>query len=1241
MELKDFYYFFEDRYYEFLDKINEKIPVYRIIDPIDRVFPSFVLVLIFVFLLFFFILLLLFGNQGGPLEPISKAIWSLIASLFSFWSGDNSAKIVVMDNSENPIQNAEIIVEVGSAKESMTTNSFGEAKIKLFGDKAKVSVKASGFKPFEEEIKIEPRKLYKITLEKSVSSKLKQIVYELRDEKGLISSNTSVSISFSCSDSKYVPANINSKGAIHRVSVQSACGTLVALVRASGFEETRKTIDLAITEGTVIVNLRKEILLANVRVLVKDHDTSQPISGVYLTFLKGEVIAFQGGTTDNSGSKIVENVSAGTYVIEARPPSGSTYGIAYSDEFTIADAQFSSNQPYTVEIRMKKTDSAKKILIKFVDSSNDNPISNVFAQLIANNRQSVSLRSNNDGIVNFQNLSLEEKAYLVIASHPNYVLKVINNLKFANNNQPTIVKLDKVTSNNSGKAKVIVSEYGGNKVQNASVFLYSSAFSFPIADGLTDKDGLIEFINLPPGNYKAKALKEINGKEHSNFSGEKSLSKGSEIQLEIVLVISNGFIEVKVVDESNRPVQGASVSFVENNREIGRETTNAQGRTQKKEFSADKSPMIVVSKQGYYTTRHPSVRILPNATQSIEIVLKAIPENQQFKPAEILLDKVLDTSGREVSRLEDNKNYVFKFNLIVDRAEKSDVKAVIRTSLENQLNANNSTMVIKRIDSPNLNVIYSSCFNPQNNYEDCSPTDNDAKQAILSLNSADDGVYIVFANVFIKEVEDTQENNTKVELRYGIKTKKGDNEEYKPNRNSLYLWTTFLNSSFCTSNCGFLISAKIKSSQNGHIREWRDALEGTIELRENEQYDIAIEVLNSTKKIFENLQMSFTIEPTINPNPIQITPNSGSIGRLSPNQTATLNLTLTALKPVNSIKLKMSLNVEERGKEAEMLFSISALNQLFLTLDKDTIKPQPNEIVIATTKDNANRALQGALIEVFEKEGESKTKLNIGGQTNSQGQFTIIFPQSYAVSTTFEVVASKDNYVSATKELRVTQQEVLLPTQPSLECIKVDEQSPSNTEIELNSRNCNGTSCNATPVNITIKNDNCGSEVEIKLSKAAESDISISKTNFTLSNNATEVVSITQGKQLGVHPIFLNAKKDQREFYLGFVLAIATTNNSCLSLERVVNNTNTKRVLLDFSESKEIVKVINKCYTGFSDNENPKVDLGSNNLNQSLYFTLTNETKNPQNFYSEQTYDIRPIRVSNNFFLVSVNDFKK
>ncbi len=63
---KNFYYFFEDKWYDLLDKIDSKIPVYKIVDKVDSIIPSFIL---FLLIIIFFIILISYLIQfTSPFE---------------------------------------------------------------------------------------------------------------------------------------------------------------------------------------------------------------------------------------------------------------------------------------------------------------------------------------------------------------------------------------------------------------------------------------------------------------------------------------------------------------------------------------------------------------------------------------------------------------------------------------------------------------------------------------------------------------------------------------------------------------------------------------------------------------------------------------------------------------------------------------------------------------------------------------------------------------------------------------------------------------------------------------------------------------------------------------------------------------------------------------------------------------------------------------------------------------------
>src|SRR3989339_530787 len=336
--LKRLYYSLEDMYYGVLDRLNEKAPVYQIVDPIDRVFPSFILC-IAAFFAILFIMFSLFLGQSGAL-----------------------AKFGVLDPSGEPLEGAEVVLAAQGRVQEKTSDSFGEFETDLIGKGIAVRAKHDGFEDFNDTIDIEPQKKYTISMgKKAIVVVSKRISFELRDEQHeLIDSAALVSMSFTCS--KYVnPPSVSGKGGTHSISVQSNCGTLTATINAQGFDELNRQVDVLAQEGTVVVVLSKKQLVASVGGVAKDAETMLPLEGVRIKFKKGDVTALDGGTTDSSGSQIVERGPAGDYVIEGIT-SDNEHVITFNGEFSVTAAQFSSGEPLSVEVLVKKSEGTAKSL---------------------------------------------------------------------------------------------------------------------------------------------------------------------------------------------------------------------------------------------------------------------------------------------------------------------------------------------------------------------------------------------------------------------------------------------------------------------------------------------------------------------------------------------------------------------------------------------------------------------------------------------------------------------------------------------------------------------------------------------------------------------------------------------------------------------------------------------------------------------------------------------------------------
>ena len=129
MGLKDFYYLFEDKWYEILDKINEKVPIYKIIDPIDKLFPSFILFVVLILLIFG----LLISSVVMPFLLPQKLI----------------ATVEVIDKDNLPIQDADIKLRLADSNNAAETaellaegitDEFGQFLVELPEDEIAVDI---------------------------------------------------------------------------------------------------------------------------------------------------------------------------------------------------------------------------------------------------------------------------------------------------------------------------------------------------------------------------------------------------------------------------------------------------------------------------------------------------------------------------------------------------------------------------------------------------------------------------------------------------------------------------------------------------------------------------------------------------------------------------------------------------------------------------------------------------------------------------------------------------------------------------------------------------------------------------------------------------------------------------------------------------------------------------------------------------------------------------------------------
>ncbi len=1301
--VKDVYYFFEDRYYAVLDKINEKVPVYSIIDPIDKYFPSFILFLLAA--LFLLLLLLVTISYGGadPLgfwgrlleefvkDPIGF-ISRFIGGILTFFGiGTLPAKFVVVDASNSAVAGATVSLSLAARAEAKTTDSFGEFQTAFFGNGISVTAKKIGFREYSDKTDVSPGKKYTIKLQRDTKAGTKRVDFEVFDERGsIIASDMEVSFSFTCSNSPS-PTAFTKKGGRQAVLVQANCGSLTATIEVTGYETARKTIEVERQRDKVTINLTKKKLFGKLRIFVFDEDTMKPVEGAGLTLKSNAQSVLRLGTTDATGVVLAERIPLGTYYVEAVPQKDTPYFIGTSDLFDMGDTEFSSGAPKRVDVPLRKPSDAKKIFLKFVDSVTKAAVGGVKATMWfnssrTNDNKPASLEdvSNREGTVQFSNLD-KTKKYSVVASHPEYVLAIIRDADLigTSDTNPTVVQLTKAVitgpGSNSGTAKAIVTDFGGTAIEGAVTWLYMTGFSVPVSGSdavQTGQNGIAEFKNLLPANYKAKASKAVNGLSLEGESPTKSLAPGQAIELPITLVISNGSLQVKALDHENRQaIADANVHFIDRitGRLLAKAKTKASGLTDAVEFSADKKVFVFVEKEGYYRTATIDYGITPRATKVIEVVLDKVGSGIFTGDFDVAFLEVYAKDGSKAGRIEANKEYMFRFKVhVVKKAD--DVKAIVRAGLDSELTSDAGKITVQALAPSSFisQATFSKCFDPNAIYSDCPPLDpsGGAKQVVAGFGTLEPTVAQDYEFEVLTKVRENVPNDTPIEVRYGSKAKVDGSDVFVVGPNELKVLRFFIGRNICTADCSLRFEAAYQDAEKKLIPTPAGAslslsggrwVSGVFELLKGVGYKVDFNVYNDTRENFNDVRMKLKSENAA----LTLANSEVNIGRLPAGGKYSGSFTFTTNANSAAAGIDMNLGLDRKGDMATLTFKVLEDRQLTVVLLPNSL-PAGKAVVSfdANVFGTAKEKVEDADIIVHERGSGIQVAFGKTGP-NGIASFTLERTDGFSASTVLDVNARKTGYKEATTPLVFSQGAQLLP---GIECI-TDEDGESLESKYLYIGQRHGTE------NFTVKNSGCGRTIDLNFAKHPNSDISISYLNapdpldgtkrLSLGNYEAAVVTVTAGKVFGVQPIFITTmfprpgSQTPEKFSAGTVRAIVTNpavpegkksgvEDVCLIVKRSLKpgDSASEEYTFHFEKTtKDMLNILNKCYSGLADtveSSNPDAEkLPRTSLPQAFDTTASSFTVDADSATSELRLEVMKTGSSEQFFIITQQDYVK
>ncbi|MEK6970168.1 MAG: carboxypeptidase-like regulatory domain-containing protein, partial [archaeon] len=716
MGFKDMYHSAEDAWYSFLDQVENHLPIYRVIDPIDKAVPSFA-----VFLAGILLLLLVF--VGMPLL------------------GGGNADIVLAfrDEQGNPVSGMRVTIAYGDVSLERTTNSVGKIPLSGIpvGTTLFLSAQPSEYDSLSEEVTIEDADgdySFTLSLQQSPSSELS---FQFTDLGGLSLSGKQVSILLSCTSGVPLPSpSYSTTNGVFSITPPPGCGNLVGSVSASGYITKDGVV---FSTANPIIGLQPLVLESGkVKVTVRDAHTNAVLPGMDAELISSQGVSMDSIPTNSFGVSIFNGVTVGSYTVSISDPNGA-YAITLAGETVTVSA----NQTVSVDVKLGKQVQGI-ITVHVNDKTNGSSILDAVVKLVRKNDNQLMATqrvTSGDTALSFE--VTEQGPFLLTASHPNYLAQSKDIGLVAGASSHTFA-LEKLTAANSGKVSVNVKDEDGLPVDNAQVLLYDSATGFITHANdprITDVNGTATFMGVASGTYFARATKYPAGPSDSeSFTTDKS----TPAQTSIVMKIGQATVQVNAKDVEGNPIPFALVHFLTDGSD---ECTPGKCAVQSdasgvasKSFKADRKVYANVTAPGFSGFTSTSIQLHAGKVETISA--KLLSTILGDSPRIVFVDVKDPLTNTSANEIKAGKAYTALFQLHIPTALELDTAGVHIRAGDESLSINDSLRILS-IQIPNTSVIKGTSYQPEEGYDADQEnlTNGEAKWVNAQWDNPSPGVY--------------------------------------------------------------------------------------------------------------------------------------------------------------------------------------------------------------------------------------------------------------------------------------------------------------------------------------------------------------------------------------------------------------------------------------------------------------------------------------------------------------------
>ncbi len=1047
---RDLYFHLEDRYYRLIDRINSRI-LYKIVDKIDSVVPSFALLLLVVFVLI--ALGLMFVLTQGPLPTATSEL-----------------VVMVKDQQGNPLKGIGVDLEAGTIKKFLLTAEDGKTeKIKIpLGSRVYISIEKEGYspKPFEGSFVLN-KPVFEKVVELVEEKAFEYVKFKIMDEK-LFQPIDRAWIEFQCSNEDAEnPAGIFSENGTVEVAVPKNCGHLKVNVSAAGYE--KKLSEEVTNNGTIFLS-EAEDERGKIIVSLKSHGeliTGEELT-VYLYKDTGSADGIRVDSQNTTTGQVEFTVSPGKYFV--RSLATQRFSVKESLPF---DLEAKGTVRTELELEERVIGSIK---VRVIDERTNRPVKNAGVTFKKGNQQVFYKETPQNGVVEF-NIH-EDIGYILIVNHEDYCIQRLENVR--KSNEIIEVKIKKYTGDCGGILLARVIDETGRGIEHATVGLYDEhGYAVGFKNLLTDINGEAEFKGVETGTYMVFAFKG----SVSGWSDKKKFIRreSQKVVYNVSMTIPNGKLRVRVLDDEMQPLPFADVALKRAvNNKLLKGPMPVQDENGWIEFTekAGEEVFVVVSKDGYTDYTSSSVKIPANSTKEIEVMLEPKIISGEMKAKFLGLFK----GNQKATILGAGQEYTAKFQIRIP--ENKDYKFIglhVRTGKENTMEKD--MVFIKGYNAPAAPIISKgTSYNPDEGFDFDSrfKTADGAKWINFKWGKFNSGKFDVEVKIKVKDIT-KQGQQVPIYWRAWAETDNGEIVR-DPEDNSLGSTETerelYANTDVKLFQVGIETLCTDKWCFAGSILDIEDEIMQPVSdsfgAIVGKQYKLSFKILNDSpfeSDIFDNAKIRVLTKDSailigeyqiIGPQGDKIEGNANSsildwveIGDLTPSKDVSGTIYFT---PKSAISSSLLIQVHSRYSivfEKEIVIDSAAANELSVKFKKDgeyveDIGLLPSGVEQTLTVKVLDKAseleIEGASVKVVDRFGSV-----LGNETTTFFGIADVIMPVLTPGEKLSLVVQKANYMPFEKTLSVDDQ--ILEVEPSNLNITLNAQTSPEKSLNVLLRN--------------------------------------------------------------------------------------------------------------------------------------------------------------------------------------------